>query len=208
MQVNHLLLNVSVTIGSSLYPNHGNEGDELLKHANMALMEAVQQQVSFQMYQPCMDDKALDRLVLENDLHYALQKDELHLVYQPQIDIVTGQIKGLEALLRWNHSRYGPISPAQFIPMAENTGLIIPIGEWVLRTACKQLKEWHDQGLSFLSIAVNLSSRQFISQDLIDTVKEILLETGIPPEDLELEITESMMMNMEHASKTLQDLKN
>ena len=207
MQVNHLLLNVSVTIGSSIYPNHGNEGDELLKHANVALMEAVQQQVSFKMYQPCMDDKALDRLVLENDLHYALQKDELHLVYQPQIDIVTGQIKGLEALLRWNHSRYGPISPAQFIPMAENTGLIIPIGEWVLRTACKQLKEWHDHGLSFLSIAVNLSSRQFISQDLIDTVKEILLETGIPSKDLELEITESMMMNMEDASKTLQDLK-
>ena len=207
MQVKHLLLNVSVTIGGSLYPNHGNDGDELLKHANIALMEASQQHIPYQMYKSSMDGKALDRLVLENDLHYALQKNELHLVYQPQFDILTGEIQGLEALLRWYHPKYGPISPVQFIPMAENTGLIIPIGEWVLRTACKQLKEWHVYGLSSLTIAVNLSSRQFYSQDLIDTVKEILLETGIPSKDLELEITESMMMNMEHASKTLQDLK-
>jgi diguanylate cyclase (GGDEF)-like protein/PAS domain S-box-containing protein len=207
LQVKHLLLNVSVTIGGALYPNHGNEGDELLKHANIALMEAQQQHVPFQMYQPPMDGKAFDRLVLENDLHHALQKNELHLVYQPQVDIVTGQIQGLEALLRWHHPSYGSISPSQFIPIAENTGLIIPIGEWVLRTACKQLKEWHDQGLSSLRIAVNLSTRQFYSQDLLETVQGILIETGLRPEDLELEITESMMMNMEHASKTLQDLK-
>ena len=129
MQVNHLLLNVSVTIGGSLYPRHGNEGDELLKHANMALMEAVQQQIPFQLYMSSMDGKAFDRLVLENDLYYALQKDELHLVYQPQVDIESGQIQGLEVLLRWQHSKYGFISPAQFIPIAESTGLIIPIGE-------------------------------------------------------------------------------
>ncbi len=207
LQVENLLLNVSVTIGGALYPNHGNVGDELLKHANMALMEAQQQNVPFQMYQPSMDGKAFDRLILENHLHHALQKNELRLVYQPQVDIVTGQIQGLEALLRWHHPSYGSISPSQFIPIAENTGLIIPIGEWVLRTACRQLKEWHDQGLSSLGIAVNLSTRQFYSQDLIGTVQEILLETGLPPEDLELEITESMTMNMEHASKTLQDLK-
>lgn len=207
MQVKHLLLNVSVTIGGSLYPNHGNEGEELLKYANIALMEALQQHVPFQMYKPSMDGKALDRLVLENDLHYALQKNELYLVYQPQVDIVTGQIKGVEALLRWHHPTYGSISPAQFIPVAENTGLIIPIGEWVLQTACRQLKEWHDHGLSFLGIAINLSSRQFYSQDLIAKVKGILLDTGLPPEDLELELTESMMMNMEHASQTIQDLK-
>ncbi|WP_428909496.1 EAL domain-containing protein [Niallia sp. Krafla_26] len=207
MQVKHLLLNVSVTIGGSLYPHHGEGGEELLRHANMALMEAVQQQVPFQMYKPSMDGKALDRLVLENDLYYALQKNELHLVYQPQIDIVSRKIQGLEVLLRWHHSKYGFISPAQFIPIAESTGLIIPIGEWVLRTACQQLKEWHDSGLSDLSVAVNLSSRQFFSQDLIDTVKGVLLETNLPPKNLELEITESMMMDMEYASKTLQDLK-
>ena len=207
MQVKHLLLNVSVTIGGVLYPNHGNEGDELLKHANMALMEAQQLHVPFQMYQPSMDGKAFDRLVLENHLHYALQKNELQLVYQPQVDSVTGEIQGVEALIRWNHSSYGAISPAQFIPIAENTGLIIPIGEWVLRTACRQLKEWHNQGLFPLTIAVNLSTRQFYSQDLLEMVQGILHETGLRPEDLELEITESMMMNMEHASKTLQELK-
>ena len=208
LQVKNLLLNVSVTIGSVVYNNNKIEVDEFLKHANMALMEAQQQQVPFQMYQPSMDGKAFDRLVLENHLHHALQRNELRLVYQPQVDIGTGQIQGVEALLRWHHPSYGFISPAEFIPIAENTGLIIPIGEWVLRTACRQIKEWHDQGLSFLQIAVNLSSRQFYSQDLIETVKGILLETGLPPGDLELEITESMMMNMEHASKTLQDLKH
>lgn len=207
LPVKHLLLNVSVTIGAALYPDNGNGGDELLKHANMALMEAQQQHVSFQMYQPCMDGKAFNRLLLENDLHHALQRGELQLVYQPQVDIVSGQIQGLEALLRWHHPSYGSISPSQFIPIAEKTGLIIPIGEWVLRTACRQLKEWHMLGLSFLRIAVNLSTRQFYSQDLLETVQGILLETGLPPADLELEITESMMMNMEHASKTLQALK-
>ena len=208
LQVKNLLLNVSVTIGSVVYNNKKIEVDELLKHANMALMEAQQQQVPFQMYQPFMDGKAFDRLVLENHLHHALQRNELRLVYQPQVDIVSGEIQGVEALLRWHHPSYGFISPAEFIPIAENTGLIIPIGEWVLRTACRQLKEWHDQGLSFLQIAVNLSSRQLYSQDLIQTVKGILQETGLPPGDLELEITESMMMNIGHASKTLQDLKH
>ena len=207
MQIKHLLLKVSVTIGGSLYPAQGNNEDELLKQANTALMEAVQQQVPFKLFKPCMGGKALERLVLENDLHYALQKNELHLVYQPQVNIATGQIHGVEALLRWQHSKYGPISPAQFIPIAEKTGLIIPIGEWVLRTACNQLKDWHDDGLPFLTIGVNLSSRQFFSEDLIDTIKGILAETKLPSEYLELEITESMMMNMEHASKTIGALK-
>lgn len=207
LQVKHLLLNVSVTIGSALYPNHGDEGDELLKHANIALMEAQQQQVPFKMYQSAMGGKAFERLVLENHLHHALPRNELRLVYQPQVDIVTGKIQGVEALIRWHHPSFGSISPAQFIPIAESTGLVVPIGEWVLQTACRQLKEWHDQGLSSLSMAVNLSSRQFYSQDLIKAVKEILHETGLPPAALELEITESMMMNIEHASKTLQDLK-
>jgi diguanylate cyclase (GGDEF)-like protein/PAS domain S-box-containing protein len=207
MQVKHLLLNVSVTIGGVLFPNHGNEGEELLKHANMALMEAQQQHIPFQMYQTCMDGKAFDRLVLENHLHYALQKNEPQLVYQPQVDSVTGKIQGVEALIRWNHPSYGAISPAQFIPIAENTGLILPIGEWVLRRACRQLKEWQNQGFFPLTLAVNLSTRQFYSQDLLETVQGILHESGLRPEDLELEITESMMMNMEHASKTLKDLK-
>ena len=207
MQVKHHLLNVSVTIGGALYPDHGTEDEKLLKHANLALTEALQQHVPFRMYEPYMDGKALDRLVLENHLHYALKKNELYLVYQPQVDIESNQIQGVEALLRWQHPKYGLISPAQFIPIAEETGLMIPIGEWVLRTACRQLKEWHDQGLTSLSVSVNLSSRQFYSQDLTQTVKGVLDQTGLQPEDLELEITESMMMNMGHALDTLKDLK-
>lgn len=207
IQIKHLLLKVSVSIGGSMYPIYGENEEELLKQANMALMEAVQQQVPFKMFKPSMDGQAFERFVLENDLHYALQKNELHLVYQPQVNIITEQIEGVEALLRWNHTKYGPISPTQFIPIAEKTGLIIPIGEWVLRTACNQLKDWHNNGLSFLTIGVNLSSRQFFSHDLIDTVKGILAETELPSQYLELEITESMMMSMKHASKTLEDLK-
>lgn len=207
LQVEHHRLNVSVTIGSALYPQHGNEGEEFLKHANIALMEAQEQQVPFQMYQSSMSGQAFERLVLENHLRHALQKNQFRLVYQPQVDVVTGQIIGVEALIRWNHPMYGFISPDQFIPIAEKTGLIIPIGEWVLRTSCRQLKEWHNQGLTSLCMAVNLSSRQFYSQDLIETIKGILHETGLTPESIELEITESTMMNFEHVTQTLQDLK-
>ena len=207
MQVKHHLLNVSVTIGGAMYPDHGTEDENLLKHANLALNEALHQHVPFLMYEPSLDGKALDRLVLENHLHYALKKNELYLVYQPQVDIEKNQIQGVEALLRWQHPKYGLISPAQFIPIAEETGLMIPIGEWVLQTACRQLKEWHDQGLTFLSVSVNLSSRQFYSQDLAQTVKGVLDQTGLPPESLELEITESLTMNMGHALDTLKDLK-
>ncbi|MGJ7922359.1 EAL domain-containing protein [Neobacillus sp. LXY-4] len=207
LQAQTLLVNITVRMGVAVYPDHAESMEELLQRANMALVEAQLQNKSFQFYHHSMDGKALDHLVLENDLYHALECNELFLAYQPQIDIETGEIIGVEALLRWNHPQYGLIPPARFIPIAEDTGLIVPIGEWVLRTACKQVKEWQNQGLPPFVVGVNLSIRQFYQQNLVETVKEILAETKLLPKYLELEITESMMMNMDHTLKTLQLLK-
>ncbi|HJV47511.1 MAG TPA: EAL domain-containing protein [Bacillota bacterium] len=207
LQVQHLLLNLTMSIGVAIYPAHGKNVDQLFQHANMALAEAQQKMNHYQLYQPTMDGRALDRLVLENDLRQALAQNELYVVYQPQLDTQSGSIMGVEALIRWYHPALGWISPAKFIPIAEETGLIIPIGEWVLRTACEQLKQWLDQGLPSMGVAVNLSTRQFYQQNLSEKVKEILDETGLEPWLLELEITESMMMNVDYAMIILNDLK-
>lgn len=207
LQVQHLRLKVNLSIGVAVYPDFGMEFEEILHHANIALVEAQQQNHSFVFYQSCLDGKALDRLVLENDLFHALSRNELHIFYQPQVNISTGKVIGLEALLRWHHPSKGIITPEKFIPIAEETGLIIPIGEWVIRTACWQLKQLHDKGFPSLVVAVNLSIRQFYQQNLVETIKEILEETKVSPQYLELEITESMMMNFEHAMKALSELK-
>lgn len=207
IQAQHLLQNVSMSCGVALYPGDGMEPDILLQHANSALAEAKNNNKPMQFYDLSMDGKALDNLVFENDLYHALSKKELHVVYQPQVDIYKGQVIGLEALMRWNHPVHGWIPPVKFIKIAEETGLIIPIGQWILRTACLQMKEWHDQGFLSLRVSVNLSIRQFYQQNLVDSIKEILEETGLPAKYLELEVTESMMMNIEHTKKTLDDLK-
>ena len=207
IQAQHLLLNVSMRCGVALYPEDGTDADILLQRANSALTEAQNQNKPVQFYEPSMDGKALDNLVFENDLYHALSKKELYVVFQPQVDIYEGEVIALEALLRWKHPIHGWIPPDKFITIAEETGLIIPIGQWILRTACRQMKEWHDQGLPPLRISVNLSIRQFYQQNLVDSIKEILEETGLSAEYLELEITESMMMNIEHTKKTLDDLK-
>ncbi|MEC1722074.1 bifunctional diguanylate cyclase/phosphodiesterase [Schinkia azotoformans] len=207
IQAQHLLLNVTMRCGVALYPEDGANLDILLQHANSALAEAQNKNKSVQFYELSMDGKALDHLVFENDLYHALSKNELHVVYQPQVDIFKGQVIGLEALLRWQHPVHGWISPLKFISIAEETGLIIPIGQWILRTACLQMKEWQDRGIPPLRVSVNLSIRQFYQQNLVDSIKDILEETGLPAEYLELEITESMMMNIEHTKKTLDDLK-
>jgi EAL domain-containing protein (putative c-di-GMP-specific phosphodiesterase class I) len=207
IQAQHLLLNVSISCGVARYPENGMEADILLQHANNALIEAQNQNKLVQFYEPTMNGKALDNLVFENDLYHALSKKELHVVFQPQVDIYKGEVIGLEALLRWKHPVHGWIPPVKFITIAEETGLIIPIGQWILRTACRQMKEWQTRGLPPLRISVNLSIRQFYQQNLVDTIKEILEDTGLPAEYLELELTESMMMNIEHTKKTLDDLK-
>ncbi|WP_245671335.1 bifunctional diguanylate cyclase/phosphodiesterase [Pseudobacillus wudalianchiensis] len=206
-RIQHLQLNITLNMGIALYPEHGKNADELLKHAQVAKFEAQNEFSRYAFYHYDMDEQLMDRLVLEHDLHKALDKGELYLYYQPQVNLREGRIVSLEALIRWKHPERGWVSPGEFIPIAEETGLIVPIGEWVLRTACKQLKHWHNQGFSDLSVAVNLSTRQFFQRNLVDLVEDSLKKANLPPRYLELEITESMTMNVSYATDILAELK-
>ena len=141
-----------------------------------------------------MNAQVVERLTLENSLRLALDKKELFLVYQPQMDIGTGKITGLEALLRWQHPELGLVPPDKFIRIAENSGLIMPIGEWVLRTACSQARKWQDEGLAAVSVAVNVSAVQFRQEDFCEVIRRVLRETGLAPQYLELELTESLLL--------------
>ncbi|MCX7570546.1 EAL domain-containing protein [Tumebacillus sp. DT12] len=199
---------VTPSIGVALYPDDGIVIDTLAKNADTAMYRAKEHGNNYQLYSPAMNSQALERLNLENDLRRALDRGEFVVHYQPQLHISTGQIIGMEALVRWNHHRRGLISPAEFIPLAEETGLIVQIGEWVLRTACLQCKKWLDSGYPGLRVAVNLSARQFQQKNIVEMVERILQETGLPGQMLELEITESVAMrHVEHAISILEQLK-
>lgn len=200
---------ISASIGISLFPYDGVDMDTLVKNAETAMHRAKEQgENSYQHYTPGMNSKALEHLTIEYRLHKALEQHEFLVYYQPQIDIGNNRIVGAEALVRWKHPEIGLVSPGDFIPIAEETGLIIPIGEWVLRTACAQTRCWHEQGYDHLRIAVNLSARQFQQQSIIDTICDTINETSLPPEALELEITESLgMKNAEMTVLTLSELK-
>lgn len=198
---------VNISIGVSVYPVHGNEIEELIKKAYVALYSSKQQSNHFLIYHPYMDNRAYEGLMLENHLYKALMNEEFSLVYQPQIDVSIGKVIGLEALLRWNHPEKGVISPAEFIPIAEVSGLIVPIGEWVLRTSLRDLKSLHELGHMELTMSVNLSIRQFFDECLLDKIKAIIEEVGVKPQNLTLELTESVMMNTESTLAILQGLK-
>ncbi len=186
---------VTCSVGISIFPNDGNDIATLLKNADSALYRAKEQgRNNYQYYTEELTTRAMERLKMENSLRYALQRNELVLHYQPQVDLYNGRIIGMEALLRWQHPEIGLISPNAFIPLAEETGLIIPIGEWVLRTACARLKAWIDEGLPKIRVGVNLSSRQFNQSNLDEVVAGILSDTGLPPDCLELELTERVIM--------------
>ncbi|MEL7241991.1 MAG: EAL domain-containing protein [Cyanobacteria bacterium J06573_2] len=205
---NHLL-HISASIGIAVYPNDGQDGETLIKNADAALNRAKSQgRNHYQIYNSTINSEASELLSLENSLHYALERNELKLYYQPQVDISTGEICKFEALLRWQHPQYGLISPSKFIPIAEETGLIVPISEWVLRTACTQNKIWQNiLGNSGIRVAVNLSPRQFQQPNLVDTVQRILRETQLSPNCLELEITESAaMQNVDFTKQVLTEL--
>jgi diguanylate cyclase len=187
---------VTVSIGISLCPQDAGEASDLLKHADTAMYYAkARGKNTYQTFLPEMRGKAQKRLILETSLRRAIERNEFVLHYQPQIDLASGKIVGMEALVRWQHPDLGLVSPLEFIPVAEETGLIVPIGEWVLRTACAQARVWSLNNATPLRMAVNLSGRQFREDDLVARVLEILRETGLEPDLLELELTESALMD-------------
>jgi diguanylate cyclase (GGDEF)-like protein/PAS domain S-box-containing protein len=202
-------LYVTSSIGIGLYPSDAADAQGLLKNAGAALYRAKQLGGnSFQFYTADMNERALHRLALENQLRWALERNEFRVYYQPQVSIETGQITGMEALVRWQHPELGLVSPAEFIPLAEDTGLIMPLGEWVLRTACAQARAWQNCGFKNLHVAVNLSPRQFQQSDLVLMVETLLKETGLDAASLELEVTESSVMkNAASAISTMRELK-
>jgi len=188
----------------------GTDAETLLKNADVAMYGAKQRgRNNHQFYSPLMNARASERLVLAGALRHALERDEFLLHYQPQVHLKSGQIIGVEALLRWQSPSAGLVSPGHFISLAEETGLIVPIGEWAIHEACMQVRRWHDQGIRDFRVAVNLSSRQFNREELPGTVREILSATGASAEMLELELTENgLMQNMESAARTLKLLKD
>ncbi len=184
---------IRASLGIALAPYDGEDAETLLKNADAAMYRVKQQgKNNFQVYSPAINTKALEQLTLENNLHKALERHELLLHYQPQVDLMTGQILAVEALVRWNHPTLGLVPPNNFIPLAEETGLICAIGEWVLHTACTQNKAWQQMGIPPFRMAVNLSARQFQQQNLSSMIEKILQETGLDPQYLELEITEGI----------------
>lgn len=201
---------VTTSIGISLYPDDGKDVVALIKNADTAMYHAKDQgRNNFQFYNQSMNSTAYERLMLENHLRKALEREEFILYYQPQLDIATEEIIGVEALIRWRHPDLGMVSPAQFIPLAEETGLIIQIDEWVLKTACAQNKAWQEAGLPPITMAVNLSGQNFIRKNLLGIIGRIIDETCLDPRYLELELTESVLMkNAKETATTLRVLKD
>ncbi|WNB92546.1 EAL domain-containing protein [Bacillus sp. NEB1478] len=186
---------IKTSIGISLYPRDGADSDTLIKNADTAMYKAKESSGgNYCFYKNHMDFRSLDGIKLESDLNKALENDQFVIYYQPQVDFVNKKITGVEALIRWNHPVRGMISPGEFIPIAEETGLIVPIGEWVLRNACKQIKEWHNQGLPPVYLSVNMAAQQFTQKKLIPMIHDILQETELSPEFLVLELTENAII--------------
>ncbi|MEW7847435.1 EAL domain-containing protein [Massilia aurea] len=209
MQLNGQGLVLGCSAGVAAWPADGIDADTLVKNAEIAMYRAkAGGRNGVQFYAPHMNAQAFDRLALESALRHALQEQQFELHFQPQVDLATGRVVGTEALIRWRHPLLGTVRPDRFIALAEETGLIVPIGAWVLQTACRQNRHWQRAGLGPLRIAVNLSARQFAEPDLLATVERVLDETGLPPASLEIELTESMMMaDVEAAIHTMECLK-
>ncbi len=204
---NELFLTCSA--GIAVYPVDGLESEPLIEHADIAMYRAKDRgRNNYQFYTPEMNRRAVERLRLERDLRIAIERSEFVLHYQPQVELPTGRIIGMEALIRWQHPELGLLTPARFINLAEETGLIVPIGTWVVRTACAQARAWQLAGYGDLRIAVNLSARQFSQQDLTQTISGALEQAGLAPHSLEIELTESLVMeDVEGAIGILRQLK-
>ena len=185
----------------SVYPDDGLDAETLIKNADTAMYQAKENgQQSYQFFKPAMNVRAVERQSIEEDLRRALERQEFELYYQPKVNLMTGAITGAEALIRWLHPTRGMVSPADFIPVAEDCGLILPIGAWVLREACKQAQAWIDAGLPAMTMAANVSAMEFRDKNFLAGLVAILAETGFNPRLLELELTESVLMK--HAAST------
>jgi len=197
---------VNASIGISVYPRDGDDSSNLLRNADTAMYRAKEQGGNqYQYYTSEMSSHTLERLALETELRYALDRKQFRLYYQPKVKIDSGRMIGAEALLRWEHPEFGIVSPDQFIPLLEDTGMIVDVGEWVINTACEQIKKWQNSHLPVVPVAVNLSARQFYQSQLADTITSILKTSGIDPSLLQLEITESVIM--QNAQATVETLK-
>jgi len=206
-EVNGHEIFITASIGISISPHDGEDSETLLRNADIAMYRAKELgKNNFQYYSESMTARVFERLTLENNLRHALERNEFILHYQPQVDARSGKIFGVEALLRWQHPELGLVMPNNFIPLLEETGLIEPVGIWVLETACKQSRQWHESGMGFVHMSVNLSSRQFNNSHFIASLQDIIKETHVNPEYLELELTESMLMR--NTSSTITALKS
>ena len=210
VQLSGLECQTSASIGIAMFPEHGSDADTLTKNADTAMYLAKEDgKNNFRFFTRGAKMQSIERLTLENCLRHAQARNEFSLHYQPKVDLATGQITGLEALLRWTHAEHGMLPPGQFIPLAEETGLIVPIGRWVLKQACAQNMAWQRRGLRPVSMAVNLSPRQFIDENLLNDIDEALAASGMSPVLLQIEVTESMMMrNVARARKVLDSIQS
>jgi diguanylate cyclase (GGDEF)-like protein/PAS domain S-box-containing protein len=200
---------VTASIGVSLYPQDGEDADALIGNADIAMYRSKSDgRNTYQFFSAQMSEETRQRAQLESELRHALERHELALVYQPKVDLSTGRIFGCEALVRWQHPHLGAVSPGRFIPIAEETGLIVPIGDWILREACRQNKAWQDAGLRHIVMSINLSTRQFRQQDVTDWVRNVLVEVDLDPATVELELTESLIADdTEGIVGAIRDLK-
>jgi diguanylate cyclase (GGDEF)-like protein len=207
--INQHDLHITASIGVSLYPDDGPDAETLVKNADTAMYQAKENgRQSYRFFKPAMNVRAVERQSIEASLRRALERQEFSLHYQPKIDLRTREITGAEALLRWTHPTRGSVPPAQFIPVAEDCGLILPIGNWVLREACKQARLWEDAGLSLGTMAVNISAMEFRGEGFLENVTSVLTDTGLNPKSLQLELTESVLMKRaESAISVLQALR-
>lgn len=203
-------LYVSTSIGIALYPQDGNNIDSLIKHADVAMYHVKGQgKNGFQFYSNEMNVPYIEKLSMDTGIHKALDNKEFHLVYQPQINLRTGEIVGVEALLRWDHPEHGSLSPAEFIPFAEESGLIIDIGNWVIKTACAELSHWRMCGLPEIKMSINISARQLIEDNIVENILNTINDYDIPGHCLELEITENAIMNdMDSVIRKLKELSS
>jgi diguanylate cyclase (GGDEF)-like protein len=201
-------LHATTSIGLSVFPDDGLDAETLIENANTAMSPAKENgRQSYQFFKPAVNVRAVERQSIEESLRRALEREEFLVHYQPKVKLRTGEISGAEALIRWKHPVRGLVPPSDFIPIAEDCGLIVPIGNWVLREACKQARAWEKTGLAMISMAVNIPAMEFRDEDFLDGVFRILEETGLDPKLLELELTESVLMKRAESTQALKILR-